>query len=162
MYTFPSGPMSIPRVMMFSSDGNYLGQVGGGGIDPGQLEEPVGIDVDSEDNVYVADTWNQRVQVLSNDLEPLREWPVDAWYGESVVNKPYLAVDDEDRVYITDPEGYLVVVFSSAGDLTATFGQFGYVSSSFSLPTGIDVDAEGFIYVTDTDGQRAIKFAPIP
>jgi uncharacterized protein (TIGR03663 family) len=150
------------RVMVFGADGNYLGQVGGGGVDLGQFEEPVGIDIDSKGNVYVADTWNQRVQVLSNDLEPLREWSVDAWFGESVVNKPFLAVDDQDQVYITDPEGYLVIVFSDEGELLATFGQFGYDASSFTLPTGIDVDAEGFVYVTDTDGQRVIKFEPIP
>jgi uncharacterized protein (TIGR03663 family) len=150
------------RVMVFAQNGIYLDQWGGGGVLPGQLEEPVGIDTDSEGNIYVADTWNQRVQVFDSDFVPLREWPVEAWYGESVLNKPYLAVDDQGRVYITDPEGYLVLVYSNEGELLATFGQFGYDDTSFSLPTGIDVDAEGFIYVTDTDGQRVIKFEPLP
>jgi sugar lactone lactonase YvrE len=92
----------------------------------------------------------------------LREWPVEAWYGESVLNKPYLAVDDQDHVYITDPEGYLIIVYSNEGELLATIGRFGYDDASFSLPTGIDVDAEGYIYVTDTDGQRVMKFEPVP
>ena len=95
----------------------------GAAYSAGQFEEPVGIDVDAEGNIYVADTWNQRVQVFDSDCAFLREWPVEAWYGESVVNKPFLAVDDEGRVYVTDPEGYRVIVFSSEGDLLATFGQ---------------------------------------
>jgi outer membrane protein assembly factor BamB len=87
---------------------------------------------------------------------------VNAWYGQSVVNKPYLAVDSEGRVYITDPEGYLVIVFSSDGELLATFGRYGFDENSFSLPTGIDVDAEGIIYITDTDGQRMMRFEALP
>jgi sugar lactone lactonase YvrE len=87
---------------------------------------------------------------------------VDACYGQSVVNKPYLAVDAEGRVYVTDPEGYLVLVFSRDGELLATFGRYGFDENSFSLPTGIEVDADGFIYATDTDGQRTIKFEPLP
>jgi hypothetical protein len=110
----------------------------------------------------VADTWNQRVQVFDSNFAPLREWLVEAWYGESVLNKPYLAVDGQGRVYITDPEGYLVIVYSNEGELLATFGQYGYDNASFTLPTGIDVDAEGYIYVTDTDGQRVIRFEPLP
>jgi DNA-binding beta-propeller fold protein YncE len=102
------------------------------------------------------------VQVFDPDLAFLREWPVEAWYGESVLNKPYLAVDPQGRVYVTDPEGYLVIVFNREGELVATFGQYGFDQQSFTLPTGIDVGAEGHIYVTDTDGQRVMRFEPLP
>ena len=34
---------------------------------PGQFDEPVGISVDSNGLVYVADTWNQRIQVFQED-----------------------------------------------------------------------------------------------
>jgi DNA-binding beta-propeller fold protein YncE len=149
------------RVMVTDRMGTPLHQWGGGGIVAGSLEEPVGIDVDEEGNIYVADTWNQRIQVFDADYVFLREWSVDAWYGESVVNKPFLAVED-GKVYITDPEGYRVVVFSDEGELLATFGTYGFGANAFSLPTGIDVDAAGYVYVTDTDGQRVIKFEPLP
>jgi uncharacterized protein (TIGR03663 family) len=149
------------RVVVTDREGTPLHQWGGGGIVAGSFEEPVGIDIDEEGNIYVADTWNQRIQVFDPDYIFLREWSVDAWYGESVVNKPFLAVED-GKVYITDPEGYRVVVFSDEGELLATFGTYGFDTSGFSLPTGIDVDAAGTIYVTDTDGQRVMKFEPLP
>jgi DNA-binding beta-propeller fold protein YncE len=157
------------RVSVFDQDGQFLQQFGGGGAEPGQFEEPVGIDVDAEGNLYVADTWNQRIQIFDptgagtrSDYVFSQEWPVQAWFGESVVNKPYLAVDAQGRVYATDPEGYLVIVFDDKGGLLTTFGQYGYDDQSFSLPTGIDVGTDGSIYVTDTDGQRVMKFNPIP
>lgn len=151
------------RVIVYDADGALQMQWGGTGPLPGQLEEPVGLALDREGALYVADTWNQRIQVFDGASgEFLREWPVDAWYGESVINKPYLAVDGEQRVYLTDPEGYRVAVFSSGGELLATFGQYGFDDRSFSLPTGIDVDADGYVYIADTDGQRVLKFEPLP
>jgi len=148
--------------MVFDQSGTYLDQWGEVGVGPGFFSEPVGIDVDSNGNIYVADTWNQRVQVFDPGFDYLREWMVDAWYGQSVVNKPYLALDAEDRIYITDPEGYRVAVYDAEGTLLATFGQYGFDAAAFSLPTGIAVDAQGDIYVTDTDGNRVLKFEPLP
>jgi DNA-binding beta-propeller fold protein YncE len=149
------------RIMVFDQDGNFLEQWGSEGSLAGQFSEPVGLD-HTAGELYVADTWNGRVQVLDDGFFALREWPVEAWFGQSVVNKPYLAVDQAGRVYITDPEGYRVAVFGAEGELLATFGRYGFDEGSFSLPTGIDVDAEGYIYVTDTDGHRVMKFAPLP
>jgi sugar lactone lactonase YvrE len=129
----------------------------------GHFEEPVGLAFDENRAIlYVADTWNQRVQAFDTNYLFVREWPVEAWYGESVVNKPYLAVDGQGRVYLTDPEGYRVAVFDHEGELQATFGRYGFDQDSFSLPVGIAVDAEGTIYVSDTDGQRIIRFEPLP
>jgi sugar lactone lactonase YvrE len=95
-----------------------LHQWGGGGIVPGSFEEPVGIDVDGEGNIYVADTWNQRVQVFDGDGEYLREWPVEAWYGESVgfdANSFSLPtgidVDEEGKIYVSDTDGQRVLQF---------------------------------------------------
>ncbi len=150
------------RVVVYDQGGKTLGQLGGPGSGPGQFEEPVGIALDAGGNIYVADTWNRRIQVFDSELHFAREWPVDGWYGESVVNKPYLAVDGHDRVYATDPEGHRVAVFDAEGDLLATFGRYGFEPGAFSLPTGIAVDGDGFIVVADPGSQRIVKLAPLP
>ncbi len=149
------------RVLVYTSDGALVDMFGTGGAAQGQIDEPVGIDVDSEGNTYVADTWNQQVDVFDTLHLWAKDWPVDAWAGQSIVNKPYLAIDDQDRVYITDPEGYRVVVLTKAGEPLAVFGMYGFDANSFSLPTGIDVDAEGNIYVTDTNAHRVMKFGRV-
>jgi uncharacterized protein (TIGR03663 family) len=159
------------RVQVFDSGGQFLDQWGGFGVEDGQMDEPVGIAIDQEGNIYLADTWNQRVQKF--DAPPLppptsggegarfvTKWPITGWYGQSVVNKPYLAVA-EGRVYVTDPEGYRVLVFDQSGEFVATFGEYGFDSKSFALPTGITVDGEGNVYVIDSANHRVMKFAPI-
>jgi len=155
------------RVQVFDPDGQFLDQWGGFGVADGQMDEPVGIAIDEEGYIYVADTWNQRVQKFAPPLPAggergggITKWPISGWYGESVVNKPYLAVAG-GRVYVTDPEGYRVLVFDQSGEFVATFGEYGFDSKSFALPIGIAVDAEGNIYVTDSANHRVMKFAPI-
>jgi sugar lactone lactonase YvrE len=86
---------------------------------------------------------------------------VEAWLGESIANKPYLAVDGEGNVYTTDPEGYRVLVFDSTGELVRIFGKYGTDEASFDLPIGIALDQEGNVYVSDSNNHRVMKFAPI-
>ena len=81
--------------------------------------------------------------------------------GESVVNKPYLALDGEGRVYATDPEGSRVLVFDNEGKLLAIWGKYGTDDASFDLPTGIALDEEGNVYVSDSNNHRIMKFAPL-
>jgi len=148
------------RVQVFGPDDQFLDQWGGVGVEDGQLDEPVGITIDEEGNIYVADTWNQRVQKFDQDLEFVTGWPITGWYGQSVVNKPYLAAGG-GRVYVTDPEGYRVLVFDQDGEFVAIFGEYGFDSKSFSLPTGIAVDGDGNVYVIDSANHRVMKFGPI-
>jgi sugar lactone lactonase YvrE len=76
----------------------------------------VGIDIDAQGNIYVADTWNRRVQKFGANSLPLAQWEVvNGWQSETVVNKPYLAVDKQGRVFISDPEGYRIIVYDSNG-----------------------------------------------
>lgn len=149
------------RIQKFDSEGNPLGQWGGGGDDPGQFLEPVGIAVDTQGSIYVADTWNQRIEVFDGDFQFLTQWRVEAWLGESIANKPYLALDGEGNVYTTDPEGYRVMVFDSTGELVRIFGKYGTDEASFDLPIGIALDQEGNVYVSDSNNHRIMKFAPI-
>jgi uncharacterized protein (TIGR03663 family) len=156
------------RIVVYEREWRLLQQWGGPGTGPSQFKEPVGLAVapanglDFSGTLYVADTWNQRVQAFDRDGAFLRQWPVEAWYGNSVANKPFLAIDHQSRVYITDPEGALVAVFGHQGDLLATFGHYGHDAGAFSLPSGIDLDASDHIYVADTNNHRVLKLEPLP
>ena len=149
------------RIVVFDGEGNFLTQFGSAGIDPGQFDEPVGIALDSEGNLYVADTWNQRVQVfasLESGFAPLRQWDIAGWYGESLDNKPFIAVDAENHVFVTDPEGYRVLEFTSEGEFIQAWGDYGESLQGFGLASGIAVDSEGNVWVTDAGNHRVMKF----
>jgi DNA-binding beta-propeller fold protein YncE len=121
----------------------------------------VGIDLGPLNEIYVADTWNRRVQVFTSDGISVREWPVEGWDGPMVEEKPYLAVDANGYVYVTDPTNYRVLVFDAQGNYVLSFGKYGLDESSFTLPTGIAVAEDGTIYVGDAYSGRIMVFDPL-
>ena len=63
-------------IIKFDSTGKFIYRVGGKGFEDGKLRHPHGVVVDSEGNIIVADTGNQRVCVfsrfvISSSLSPL-------------------------------------------------------------------------------------------
>lgn len=146
------------RLQLFDTDGEFITAIGSLGSLPGQFSEPVGIALGSDDSIFVTDTWNGRIQRLAPDLLPLSEWPVDAWFGESINNKPYLALDQDDRIYVTDPEGYRVLMFDQNGQYLGRFGQYSLDTNGFSLPNGIAIGPDGRLYIADAGNNRILGF----
>lgn len=62
------------RVVKYTPDGRYVGQVGSGqrGSEIDQFSTPHTIASDNQGNIYVGDRGNQRVKVYNSDLELLR------------------------------------------------------------------------------------------
>lgn len=149
------------RMQVLSRDGEFLRQVGLFGSQLGQLNEPVGLAVTADGQVFLADTWNGRIQHLDPNLFADAEWHINAWSGQSINNKPYLALDSLNRVYVTDPEGYRILIFTPDGQYLARFGKFGTDLNSFGLPNGLAFDAQNNLYVADAGNHRVLKFAPL-
>ena len=151
------------RIVVFDANGTYLTEFGSAGLDPGQFDEPVGIAIDKNGTVYVTDTWNQRVQTFTPSEDktafyPDKQWDVFGWYGQSLDNKPFIAVNAAGHVFVTDPEQYRVIEFTSDGGVIRTWGDFGDTDSTFGLASGIAVDAQGHIWVTDSANNRIMRF----
>ncbi len=151
------------RIVIFDSNGNYISEFGTSGFDPGQFDEPVGIAIAPDGTVYVTDTWNQRIQSFIPDqtgtfYSPYRQWDVNAWNGQSLDNKPFIAVGSNNHVFITDPEGYRVIEFTSNGEFIRTWGDFGTGDTEIGLAAGITVDQFGFVWVTDAGNNRILRY----
>ncbi len=150
------------RIVIYDGDGNYISQFGSVGLEPGQFDEPVGVAVDKDGVVYIADSWNQRIQVMTQDTTgnyvPLNNWEVVAWYGQSLDNKPFLAVDDNGNLFTTDPEGYRVLHFTTRGTFVNYFGDYGTGANGFNLPTGIITDGKGGLWIADAGNARIMHF----
>ena len=169
------------RVQVFDAGGNLLRQWGsqcnlagpqtcidldGEGpmeVGDGQFQEPWGIAVAEDGRVYVADTWNHRVQMFDSDGTFLSKW---GSYGQTLSDIGLLygprdvAVDAQGRVFVTDTGNKRVMVYDQDGNYLAQWGSEGFLPGEFSEPVGIDVDAEGNIYVADTWNQRIQVFDP--
>jgi predicted membrane-bound mannosyltransferase/DNA-binding beta-propeller fold protein YncE len=151
------------RVVVFDLDGNPITEFGQTGSEPGQLNEPVGIAVDKAGKVFVADTWNQRIQAFAPSSDGksytyLLQWDISGWFGQSLDNKPYLAVDSLGNVFATDPEGNRVLEFDNQGKFIRAWGDSGSDAKSFNLAAAPAVDAQGNLWVTDANNNRLLHF----
>ena len=152
------------RIVVFDADGNYISEFGGPGFDPGQFDEPVGVAVANDGTVYVTDTWNQRIQAFMPSQDgtvflPSLQWDVNAWFGQSLDNKPFIAVDANGNVYITDPEGFRIIEFTGNGQFVRTWGDYGVGADEIGLAAGVTADPLGNIWVTDAGNNRIMKFS---
>jgi predicted membrane-bound mannosyltransferase/sugar lactone lactonase YvrE len=147
---------------LLNSWGSYGSQESGEGALPGAFNEPWGIAISPEGDIYVADTWNHRIQKFTAEGEYLLSWghfgqreTPDAFWGPRDV-----AVDDQGHVYVSDTGNKRIVVFDTEGQFITEFGDVGYADGQFDEPSGLALDGEGNLYVADTWNQRIQVFSP--
>ncbi len=129
---------------------------------PGTFNEPWGVAVGPDGSVYVADTWNNRIQKFTSKGDFITTWghsglaeDMNSFYGPRGI-----AVDAAGRVFITDTGNKRVVVFTSDGEPITQFGSVGIDPGNFDEPVGIAVGRDGRVYVADTWNQRVQVFTP--
>ncbi|TAK32113.1 MAG: TIGR03663 family protein [Chloroflexota bacterium] len=157
------------RVQKFDSSGKLLAQAGKQGSGQGEFQPSAGgawgIAVDSRGNVYVADTWNHRVQKFDSDLKFVAQWGEHLDTQGAAQGNPGkfygprgVAIDNQDNVYVTDTGNKRVQVFDTSGKFIAAFGGAGNAPGQFNEPVGIGADGTGNIWVADTWNRRIQKF----
>jgi hypothetical protein len=80
------------RIAKVDKEGNWLTSWGEPGSQPGQFNTPHSIAADAQNNIYVADRGNRRIQVFDTDGKFLRQFtidvPVPADARPAIGNKP--------------------------------------------------------------------------
>jgi len=128
----------------------------------GTFNEPWSVAVDSKSNVYVADTWNHRIQKFTADGQFIKMW---GDFGQADSNVGMwgprgLAVDASDRLFVTDTGNKRVLIFDSEGNYVSQFGSVGMDSGQFDEPVGIAINTQGQVMIADTWNQRVQVFTP--
>ncbi len=130
---------------------------GGRGAGADQFHYPTGLAVDRSGVLFVADSYNHRIQRITPS------GGVAAIGGRGTARAQFLspqgvAVDIEDSFYVVEQGGNRVQKFTREGVLTLVFGKPGRAEGELNGPTGITVGPGGDIYLCDTGNSRVQRF----
>jgi sugar lactone lactonase YvrE len=131
------------RIVHFSSDGRFVRIIGGGkGAQPGQLQLPHGVALDSQGRILVNDSDNMRVSVFDKEGRFVRTWPYPSRGG--------IAVASDDTVYVSDVNVGVVNIVKD-GKLID--------SVSADRAHGMGIDTDGSIYVSGASRMTVMKIS---
>ena len=153
----PMRPDGI-RVTVCTIEEDYIRQFGAFGKEDGQFVWPISLTIDSNENVYVADQWLNRITVFDQEGEFLHKWGVQG-SGDGQLSKPFgIAFDAEENLHVVDSDNNRVQKFTKDGKFLAKWGEAGSGPGQFNLPWGIAFDHKGDLYVADWRNDRIQKF----
>jgi len=157
---FRTGHPDTPISHTLDKSRFYLMQViGEYGKGPGQFSSPAGVLFDRENQIYVADYGNNRVQIFSEDGQFLHEFgKIGGRAGEFY--HPYeLSLSKEGLLAVSDFGNSRIQVFDKDGDIQFTFGKFGEGPGELKGPTGLAFDKDDNLFVADAFNHRIQVFS---
>jgi len=151
----------------------------GGPASAAELDSPQGLAVDAPGNVYIADTHNQRVRMVSAASGVMTTVAGAGIAGYSGDGGPAvsarldlptaIALDASGNLYVADTANHRIRRIAVATGIITTIagnGIEGYsgddgpaTAASLDSPSGLAVDAAGNLYIADTHNQRIRKIA---
>lgn len=142
------------QVLVFDADSyKLLRRIGAGGkkhtlTSPGDFSLPTNAAVDSEGNVYVTDTLNNRVESFDADGNFIGEFGKSG-DGPGYFARPKgIAVDCDGHIWVADEMQSRVQVFDKEGRLLIFFGQQGWYPGQFQAVYGIAYDKRNSRVIT--------------
>jgi DNA-binding beta-propeller fold protein YncE len=173
------------RIVVIDANGQFARAFGslckiaegeaGGCVDPdgsgplalgdGQFQEPWGVAVAGDGTIFVADTWNGRIQVFDREGNFVRKWgyfnTTNGTLGDplALFGPRGIAIDSGGYLLVADTGNKRIVQFTPSGDLFNQIGGGGVRLGNFEEPTAVAVDPrDGSIYVADAWNRRIQKF----
>ncbi len=150
----------------------------GGQATSASLNRPEGVAVDTANNLYIADSFNNRIRKVDT-AGVISTFAGTGNFGHSGdggaatsawFNTPYsVAVDAAGNLYIADYSNHRIrkvdtnnVITTVAGNGTAGYGGDGGAATSARLdfPTGVAADGAGNLYIADLNNNRIRKVNP--
>lgn len=146
----------LDQVLVYNADPPYklIRKMGTAGkehtlTEAGQFAVPTNVAVDSDGNLYVSDTFNDRVEVFDAEGNFIRTFgkPGD---GPGYFARPKgLAVDSDGHVWVADAMQDRLQVFDKEGRLLMWMGGHGALPGLFSDIAGVAIDKENRIFTSE-------------
>lgn len=137
---------SYNGIKKFNKNGNWASVTWGGentsylktkGSGWGQLDNPYGVAVDSNGNVYVVDTNNHRIHKFQSDGKPIDVWGKQGFKQNEFEFPAGIAIDDDDRIFVADTGNNRIQIFDQFGVYLDQIGEEGSEIIFLHAPTKI-------------------------
>jgi len=136
-------------------------QFGSKGAAPGQLGRPMNLRI-AGDELYVADYWNDRIQVFALDGTPHRSIGRPG-HGPGEFNAPGgIAVASDGSLFVADFYNQRIQHLRADGAFIKQWGNTGKVgiwAGEFNYPTDIALDEDSRLYIADGYNDRIQVFS---
>ena len=139
------------------------GYSGDGGPAAGAwLHTPEGVTVDGAGNLYIADTWNDRIRRVdvSGTITTVAGTGESGYSGDGgpataawLYHPRGVAADGLGAVYIADTGNYRILRLDPLGTLATIAARLGW-------PSGVAVDGAGSVYIADAWNRRILRLDP--
>jgi uncharacterized protein (TIGR03663 family) len=153
------------RIQVFDQAGTFLFDWGSfadtrGEPDtqPGVFWGPRDIVLDSQGNVYVADTGNKRIQKFTPDGEFIAQWGGAGVIPGRFEEPTSIALAPDGSIYVADTWNRRVQKFSSDFAPVAEWPIQSWESEAVVNKPYLRVDSQGRVYVGDPEGYRILVF----
>ncbi|MCO1336166.1 peptidyl-alpha-hydroxyglycine alpha-amidating lyase family protein [Microbulbifer sp. OS29] len=150
-------------LLEFDSQRRFVREIGAG-----LFENPHGLRVDQQGNIWTTDTATHLVlkftpsgevaMVLGKRGAASAGW-FDRDYNLVLFNQPQdVAVDADGYIYVVDKGNSRIVKLDENGLLVKIWGSQGSAPGEFNFPHSIVIDSEGKLYIADRENQRVQVF----
>jgi DNA-binding beta-propeller fold protein YncE len=152
--------IQLNKVMVFDLKGKKLLDIKFGANSMDTFKAPNAVTVDKKDNIYIADSGNQRVLVYDKNGKYIRSvnGSKDGLGSSLFVNPRGIGVDSRGILYVVNNLTHFIYGFNDNGEKVFEFGGMGDGNEQFYLPNGLFVDEDDRVYITDTVNQRVALY----
>lgn len=122
-----------------------------------KLENPRGFAIDSDNNIYIANTKSDKIFKYDSNGTYMTNIGVSGISEGQLLGPTSVYADNYGRLYVSDGGNNRIVIFDVNGNYLYSFGKLGENEGEFFSPAGIVVN-ESHIFVADMGNKRVQKF----
>ena len=143
-------PRQFRPVLSFGQEGSSVGM----------MHSPWGLAVNERNEIIVADTRNNRVQIFRSDGTCLTTFGRKGDRNRELNFPTGIACDRNNDIFVVDCNNHRIKKFSDKGNFLCQIGGEGSLDHQLHNPRGVSLDSDGNIIVADSGNKKIKIFSP--
>jgi sugar lactone lactonase YvrE len=132
-----------------------------------QFDGPLGVAVDKQGNIFVADAYNDRIRKITTDGNVISVAGAgvpgfaDGDAASAMFDTPSgIAIDKDGNAFVADTGNGAIRKITPQGEITTIAGRDEKTAVALGRPIGIVITHDGFLFVADAGSNQIVRIAP--